>query len=153
MKPAFVEKLAESTEEVFETMVFRRLTREAPIEGEAARPLSNVVGTVGFAGSSTGLVAFHTTTDAARAIAGAMLGLPATDVNGEVPDAVGELTNMIAGSFRTKMADQGDAWAISIPTVTIGSDFQITPTVRGRRVLLPFHMDDHKVFVELIVTG
>ncbi len=67
-------------------------------------------------------------------------------------DAIGEVTNMIAGSFRTKMAAQGQAWAISVPTVTVGSDFYIKPLVNGRRVLLPFKMgEDHEVFVELIM--
>lgn len=153
MSPVFVDKLVASTEEVFATMVFRSLARGLPIEGEALRPGSNVVGTIGFAGSSTGLVAFYSTLDAAREIAGAMLGQPPEEVNGEVPDAIGEVTNMIAGSFRTRMAAEGDVWAISIPTVTMGSDFYIKPMTRGRRVLLPFRMDDHEIFVELIVTS
>lgn len=51
------------------------------------------------------------------------------------------------------MAEEGDVWAISIPTVTMGSDFYIKPMTRGRRILLPFRMDDHEIFVELIVTS
>ena len=73
-------------------------------------------------------------------------------MNGEVADAIGEITNMVAGSFRTKMAAEGDAWAISVPTVTIGSDFYIKPMTNGRRVLLPFRMGEQEIFVELIVT-
>lgn len=149
--PQIVEKLVEATREVFETMVFRPLTTGVPIEGDALRPSSNVVGTVGFAGSQSGLVAFYSTLDAAREIAGAMLGLDPSQVNGEVPDAIGEVTNMIAGSFRTKMAAEGDAWAISVPTVTLGSDFYIKPMVTGQRVLIPFRMDEAEIFVELIL--
>jgi chemotaxis protein CheX len=149
--PQIVAKLVEATREVFETMVFRSLTTGVPIEGEALRPSSNVVGTVGFAGSQSGLVAFYSTMDAAKEIAGAMLGLDPSQVNGEVPDAIGEITNMIAGSFRTKMAAEGDAWAISVPTVTLGSDFYIKPMVTGQRVLVPFRMGDAEVFVELIL--
>ena len=66
-----------------------------------------------------------------------MLGMEPDDVNGEIPDAIGEITNMVAGSFRTRMATEGDAWAISVPTVTMGSDFYIKPMTNGRRVLLP----------------
>ena len=63
------------------------------------RPKSQiVVGTVGFAGSSTGLVAFHGTLDAARDIASAMLGHAGrTSDRGGMADAIGEITNMIAG--------------------------------------------------------
>ncbi len=147
-----IENLAQATAEVFETMVFRSLETGNPIEGEALRPGSNVVGTIGFAGSSSGLVAFYSTLATAREITGAMLGMSPDEVNGEIPDAIGEITNMVAGSFRTRMAQEGDAWAISVPTVTMGSDFYIKPMTNGRRVLLPFRMGEHEVFVELILT-
>jgi chemotaxis protein CheX len=147
-----VDTLMKSTEEVFETMVFRTLKSLVPIEGDALRPQSNVVGTIGFAGGACGLVAFYSTLDAARDIAGSMLGMEPADVNGEMADAIGEVTNMIAGSFRTKMAAHGHSWASSVPTVTMGSDFYIKPLVNGRRVLIPFKMEAHEVFVELIMT-
>jgi chemotaxis protein CheX len=150
--PTLVDTLTKATEEVFETMVFRNLTSLLPIEGEALRPQSNVVGTVGFAGGESGLVAFYSTMEGARDIAGSMLGMEPAQVNGEMVDAIGEITNMIAGSFRTKMVAQGHTWAISVPTVTVGSDFYIKSLTHGRRVLIPFKMDEHEVFVELIMT-
>lgn len=152
MNPGIVHHLVSATTEVFETMVFRELTTGEPVEGDALRPGSNVVGTIGFAGSSCGLVAFYSTLETARDITGALLGLPPSEVHGEVADAIGEITNMVAGSFRTRMAAEGDAWAISVPTVTIGSDFYIKPMTNGRRVLLPFRMGGQEIFVELIVT-
>lgn len=151
MNDPMIETLTGVTKEVFETMVFKPLTSGAPSESEALRPPSNVVGTVGFAGSKKGLVAFYSTLEGARNIAGSMLGMEPADVNGELADAIGEITNMIAGSFRTRMATQGQNWAISVPTVTMGSDFYITTRVNGRRVLLPFKMDADDIFVELIL--
>lgn len=151
MGPNVVETLQSATEEVFETMIFRNLTSQSPIEGDALRPQSNVVGTVGFVGSASGLVAFYSTLDGAREIAGSMLGMDAAEVNGEMADAIGEVTNMIAGSFRTRMAAGGEPWAITVPTVTVGSDFYIKPHVQGRRVLIPFKMEAHEIFVELIL--
>lgn len=151
MNETMISTLTGVTKEVFETMVFRELSSATPIEGQALRPPSNVVGTVGFAGSRKGLVAFYSTLDGARNIAGAMLGMDPREVNGELADAIGEITNMIAGSFRTKMAAEGQSWAISVPTVTMGSDFYITTHVHGRRVLIPFKMQDDEIFVELIL--
>jgi chemotaxis protein CheX len=147
-----IEQLAKSTEEVFETMVFKKLYQGRPIEGDSLRPRSNVVGLVGFGGSLSGLVAFYTTLDAAQEIAGSMLGMPATEVNGEMPDAIGEVTNMIAGSFRLKLAERGETLAISIPSVTVGSDFYTKYASDVRRVLCPFRMDDKELCVELILT-
>ncbi len=151
MQKEMIDKLVEATNEVFETMVFRELDTGVPIEGDALRPRSNVVGTVSFAGSRSGLVAFYSTMATANSIAGAMLGVDPAQVNGEMADAIGEITNMIAGSFRTKMARDGDAWAISVPTVTVGSDFYTKYVTDVQRILCPFRMQDEEIFVELIL--
>lgn len=151
-KTQLIDQLAKATEEVFETMVFKKLTKGSPIEGDALRPRSNVVGLVGFGGSLSGLVAFYTTIDAAQEIAGSMLGMPAADVNGEMPDAIGEVTNMIAGGFRLKLAEKGETLAISIPSVTVGSDFYTKYASDVQRILCPFRMDDNEICVELILT-
>jgi len=151
-KTQLIDQLAKATEEVFETMVFKKLTKGSPIEGDALRPRSNVVGLVGFGGSLSGLVAFYTTIDAAQEIAGSMLGMSAADVNGEMPDAIGEVTNMIAGGFRLKLAEKGETLAISIPSVTVGSDFYTKYASDVQRILCPFRMDDNEICVELILT-
>jgi chemotaxis protein CheX len=131
-------------------MIFRQLQQRETTWGHAVRPKSQIVGTVGFAGSSTGLVAFHLSVAAAREITSAMLGIE-IDEEG-LPDAVGEVTNMIAGAFRTRMAAFQAPWAISVPTVTVGSDFYIKPISTGDRVMVGFAMDAHELFVELIIT-
>ncbi|MEO5819681.1 MAG: chemotaxis protein CheX [Vicinamibacteraceae bacterium] len=147
---SLVDVLVGATTDVFETMVFRQLVPGVTAWGHATRPKSQIVGTVGFAGSSTGLVAFHLSIAAARDMTVAMLGIE-LDEDG-LPDAVGEVTNMIAGAFRTRMAAFQDAWAISVPTVTVGSDFYIKPISTGDRVIVAFAMDTHQLFVELIIT-
>lgn len=151
MREMMVSTLVAATQEVFRTMVAQELSDEAPIPGDALRPKSNVVGTVGFTGSERGLVVFYSTLEAANSIAGAMLGIDPSEVNGDMPDAIGEVTNMIAGSFRTRMADHGDAWAISVPTVTVGSDFYTKYVFDADRVLLPFRMGTSPLYVELIL--
>jgi chemotaxis protein CheX len=145
-----VTHLVEATQEVFGTMVMATLTTGVPIDGDALRPRSNVVGTVSFAGSQSGVVAFYSTMTTAEAIASALLGGPVNDRD-QVADAVGEPTNMIAGTFRNHMARDGSAWAISIPTVTVGSDFYTRYVSDVRRTLCPFRMDDEEIFVELIL--
>jgi chemotaxis protein CheX len=142
-----------ATEEVFETMVFKPLTAGAPTEGHATKPKSQVVATVAFAGHRRGLVSVHSSLATANDIAGAMLGVAAESVNGEMPDAMGEIANMIAGSFRTKLAAVEPASAIAVPTVTIGSDFCTRYGAHVKRVLCPFAMGDQALCVELILTG
>jgi chemotaxis protein CheX len=145
-----IDVLVGATTDVFETMVFRALSAKEPSWGYDVRPKAQVVGTVGFTGSSNGLVAFHATTEVAREVASAMLGGPVED--DALPDVVGEITNMIAGAFRTRMARPDDLWAITVPTVTSGTDFSIKPITTGDRAIVGFDMDGHELFVELIIT-
>ena len=88
--PKMLADLVVATEEVFEKMV-KPVTAHPPMDANAPRPPSHVVATVAFAGHRRGLVAFHSSLNAAREIAGAMLGVRAEAVNGEMPDAIGEI--------------------------------------------------------------
>jgi chemotaxis protein CheX len=150
----FIDELTAATRDVFRTMVFQEVeVASPPTAGEALKPGANVVGTVAFAGRTAGLVVFYSTLDTAQVITASMLGIEPSRVNGELHDAIGELTNMIAGSFRTRMAHaRGETWAISVPTVTVGSDFYTKYVSDVQRVLCPFRMKKAELFVELIVT-
>jgi chemotaxis protein CheX len=150
----FIDELTAATRDVFKTMVFQEVEGSSPVAGEAPRPGYHVVGTVAFAGKTSGLVVFYSTMEAAQIITASMLGIEPRNINGELPDAIGELTNMIAGSFRTRVAhSKGETWAISVPTVTIGSDFYTKYVSDVQRMLCPFHMKNKaELFVELIVT-
>jgi chemotaxis protein CheX len=152
IEPLLIDELTAATRDVFKTMVFQEVESSAPVASDGMRRGANVVGTVAFAGRTSGLVVFYSTMDVAQVITAAMLGIDPASVNGELPDAIGELTNMIAGSFRTRMAHaKGDAWAISVPTVTVGSDFHTRYVSDVQRVLCPFRMNKAELFVELIV--
>jgi chemotaxis protein CheX len=147
----FVPNLVSATREVFTTMLATNLTTGIPIEGDALRPRSNIVATVSFAGPESGVVAFYSTLNTGQQIAAGLLGSPVSTPE-EIADAVGEITNMIAGTFRNQMAQDGAAWAISIPSVTVGSDFYTRFVSDVRRVLCPFRAWDDEIFVELIIT-
>jgi chemotaxis protein CheX len=154
IEQVFIDELITATREVFQTMVFSEVHPANPVNNDAAlRSGRNVVGTIAFTGKTSGLVVFYSTLDVATQITALMLGMEPKDVTGELPDAIGELTNMVGGSFRTRMAHvHGEAWAISVPTVTVGSDFYTKFVSDVQRVLCPFKLGDGEVFVELIVT-
>ena len=150
-----VPDLVIATHDVFETMIGHRLSHDPPIAGEALRPRSNVVACVGIAGSVSGLVAIYSTTDTAKVIAAGLLGISPDELNGEMVDAIGEVANMVAGSFRTRISERGIQCDITVPTVTVGSDFYTSYVSNVERCMCPFKLaehDEHEVCVELIVT-
>lgn len=145
-------QLIAATEEVFERMVFIPVTvgsYDGIVEPDRHH---RVVATVAFAGHRTGFVSFHSSIDIANEIAGAMLGLPTERVNGEMPDAMGEIANMIAGSFRTKMAALEPPWTITCPSVTVGAEFSTRYPSEVSEARVPFTMNGRTVEVELILS-
>jgi chemotaxis protein CheX len=145
-------QLIVATEEVFERMVFVPVTVAAGEDGDALGPHRHVVATVGFAGGRSGFVSFHASIDTAKEIAGAMLGMPVDRINGEMPDAIGEVANMIAGSLRTKMAAFEPAWTITCPSVTVGAEFSTRYPSDVSEARVPFTMNGRTIAVELILS-
>ena len=151
-----VPDLITSTHEVFDTMLGQRLTSDPPTMGEALRPRSNVVACVGMAGSVSGLVAIYSTMDTANVIAAGLLGMSPDELNGEMVDAIGETANMVAGSFRTRITERGISCDITVPTVTVGSDFYTSYVSNVERMMCPFQfteLEGNEIFVELIVSS
>ena len=144
--------LVSATEEVFDTMLAIPLQSQPAVTGPLDVP-ANVVATVAFAGHRKGLVVVYTSLAAARHITSTMLGIPLQEVNGEVPDAMGEIANMVAGQFRNRLAAVEPPSDISVPTVTIGTDFSTLYSSAVQRSRCPFDMEGEPISVELILTG
>ena len=80
-----------------------------------------------------------------------MLGEKYTEVNKEVADAVGELTNMIYGAAKTTLNQLGYNFEMAIPSVIRG-DFQITRADKSATLVIPFHLKNNSTFfVEITV--
>lgn len=137
--------------DVFDTMVGLPLVPAGDPEEGGIRPGATVVGTVGFAGSANGLVSVGTTRAAALAITGALLGADAAAVADDMPDAFGEVTNMVAGAFRTRMAANGNGWSITMPMVTAAENMTVKYSSSATRVVCPFTLGEHALFVELVL--
>lgn len=149
---SIVASLVSATEEVFDTMLALPLSALPEATGAPDAP-ANVVATVAFAGHRRGLVVIYSSMTAARTITGAMLGIDAQDVTTEVPDAMGEIANMVAGTFRLRLTAVEPPSDISVPTVTIGSDFTTLYSSAVHRRRCPFVLHGEPISVELILTG
>jgi chemotaxis protein CheX len=81
-----------------------------------------VAASVQITGAWNGAVEMQFTTDLARVLAEAMLGIPAHEASDEdVADVVGELANMAGGNLKT-LAE--GTCALSLPTVTEGRNLK-----------------------------
>jgi chemotaxis protein CheX len=89
----------------------------------------------------------------ARRTVAAMLMLDKPDelADGDLIDAVGELTNMIGGSIKTSLFQKTPLFDISVPSVYIGQDLQRRSVSEDLCFLVPFRVDDMEFSVEFLM--
>jgi chemotaxis protein CheX len=121
---------------VFENMLGVAITREKPFLRKAFDPQYEVTGVIGLTGKATGTVSFSLPGEVATAIAERLLGERPAGINAQVTDAVGELTNMIAGAAKAQLAEL--ELSLGLPTVVIGRDCCIAFPSRAVPIAIPF---------------
>jgi chemotaxis protein CheX len=125
--------------------------------GPAPHNLTNpqVVGTVGFIGSSNGLIYLYMEVPFATQCARNMLGMDAAEIAeaGEeaVNDAIGELTNMTVGTFKNQLADRGFPCKLTIPSILRGSSFQIDAISSATRRTYHFTIGGQSLIADLLM--
>jgi chemotaxis protein CheX len=120
--------LCQGAQEVFEMMIGVPLRRCA--EG-VAREAGEFTAVIGLAGPVNGVFALRCGEKTAIGIACGMLGMDEVAAKGEVWDALGEVCNMVVGSFKGKMGSIGETSVLSVPTVIHGHDYRVRPLING----------------------
>jgi CheY-specific phosphatase CheX len=110
--------------------------------------LSEVTGMVGIAGPLSATLSLRCSLDSATLIAAKMLGIPPEQAVAQRCDAIGEICNITAGSFKDKIG-LGDRCMLSVPTVLTGRDFQIRSRSVYVRVELPVLYEHEPIWIAL----
>jgi CheY-specific phosphatase CheX len=114
-----------SASETFATMIFLPIEKsdDAADQGDAE---SSLICTITFTGPLQGVFAIRCSAVTAEKIARAMLmSEPDDDLcEADVCDALGEVTNMVLGGIKTRIAETVGEIHISIPSVIKGLDIQ-----------------------------
>ena len=121
-RKSWVSLLELAAGEVFERMLGSHLTRGPESSDEQGLAITSMVG---LAGQICGVLTLRCTVNSAVLMASKMLGVDVEEAGPEMPDAVGEVCNMIAGNFKNKIAGMGDGCMLSVPTVITGADYSL----------------------------
>lgn len=132
-----------SASEVFRMMLNSELAR---IE-HAPQRTAEITAVIGVAGKICGVFSIRCSGRAAALMTAAMLGLPSEEVTKQTWDGVGEICNMVAGNFKTKLNEMGDQCLLSVPTVVSGADYELRSLVNGERLERSFLFQDEPVTV------
>jgi chemotaxis protein CheX len=142
----FTQSLEAAAAEVFEMMVGTHL---GPSEEVNVPRVADYTGMIGLAGDICGVLSFRCTIDSAALIAGRMLGTDERASEECIRDALGEICNMVAGSFKGQLADVAEQCMLSVPTVVSGKDYQLYPLVDGLRIQVSKSFEGSLVWMTL----
>lgn len=134
---------------VLDTMAFVKATAQKPyLKTDNSAP-GDVSGIVAFTGEATGTVSITFDEACIIQIVSNMFGEEIKEMNEEVIDAVGELTNMISGNARMEIETTGKVLHGGIPTVIIGKNHQLTSMAKGPIIAIPFETDAGNYTIEI----
>lgn len=122
--------LSQAAQEVFTMMVGVNLT--VPTE-PITETNGEVTGMVGLAGALCGVLTIRCTKPASTEIASRMLGLSQDEAALHSSDAIGEVCNMVAGAFKSKIHGLEDKCMLSVPTVITGDNYSTHSLIVGNR--------------------
>lgn len=123
MKVEYINPFVVSATHVFATMLECPLTRTGLSLKECLQAEQEISGIIGLSGQAAGTVVLSLSRGIALHAAEMLTGEPHAQINGDVADVVGELTNMVAGSAKSQLA-QFDM-SISLPNVIVGKNHVI----------------------------
>lgn len=150
--------LIRSVEHVFRTMVRHPIAlAETTSSYDPSRigAGEQVIASVGFVGVASGLLYLRMTDRFARTVAGQVLKMTDLELIAEGPDtvkdAIGELTNMLAGTFKNTLCDQGYRCRLTLPTIVRGEHVNVVAVKEATRQVFYFETQGMPVVVDLQV--
>jgi chemotaxis protein CheX len=147
MKAEYINPFLNAAISVFDTMLGTTLIREEPFLKSGAQPNHEVSGVIGLSGKAKGMVVLSLCREAAISATAKMLGERPKEINADVADAVGELTNMIAGSAKARLEHL--AMSVSLPSVITGKSHCIEFPKNVTPICIPFDCEWGSVTVEV----
>jgi|HubBroStandDraft_1064217.scaffolds.fasta_scaffold58390_3 chemotaxis protein CheX len=141
-----------SVEEVFEMMVGLKCRRTTASEPPAYHTAS-VTAVVGFGGLLSGACIFRLGSETAIKVAAHMTGIEFAEVDDTVKDAVGEVCNMLAGSWKGKVPELAANCGLSVPAVITGSDYNLHVQAPEFQLHHAYAFEGHTFAVTIVCDG
>lgn len=135
-----------AVEEVFEIMLGQRVK---PVSAAEHEPKREFTAMVGLAGGLCGILTLACAGNTAREMTKCMLSAEIADSEDQVSDALGEISNMIAGNFKNKLAGTDGRCMLSVPTVIKGEEYSVRSLADGGNLETVILFEDEAVAVSL----
>ncbi len=143
----YVNPLIIATRDTFEMMLDCTPVRSGLRLKQPGEGLAEVNAVIGISGGAAGTVVVGMSSETAREVLKRMIGAEAYEVNDEVCDAVGEITNMITGAAKAQLAKY--QLSISLPSVVTGEGLQLHFPTSVCPMVIEFQSDIGPLTIEV----
>jgi chemotaxis protein CheX len=135
---------------VLDMMGHTKLKPEKPYvknDKEACGDISGLIGMVGPQARGSLSITF----DGALAlkVMERMVGEKVADIDDDVCDMVGEITNMVTGGAKKELASKNYQFDMATPEVVSGKNHIINHKYEGKVIVIPFNSDSGKAYIEI----
>ena len=150
MDAALVNPFIEGTLHILDTTAFVKVKPETPFLKKDRKSLGDISGYLEISGDFTGSAVVSFSEESILGIVSAMFGEDMTEINDEIKDAVGEISNMVAGHVTTKIAELSKKVKVKFKEIKMGQGTLI-PHIEGAKYVLalPFRTTKGKVVIEV----
>jgi len=149
MDAKLINPFINATLNVLKTMAFVSTKPGKPYLKKDDMAQGDVTGVIGITGEANGSVSVTFDERSILKIVSNMFGEEMKEINGEITDAVGELTNMISGQARKELEEAGKVFEAAIPSVITGKNHCITHITHGPKIAIPFEIEEGIFTIEV----
>lgn len=154
MDASLVNPFIEGALYILDTTALVKVEPEPIFLKNDAVSLGDITGMLNMDGDISGSIAITFHKKSILGVVSAMFGEEMTEMNEEIDDAVGEISNMIAGQVTTKMAELGKKVKIKLTNVVSGKDHVVEHIDGAENVLaIPFKTTKGRFFIEVSIKG
>jgi chemotaxis protein CheX len=134
--------LDRAVEEVFGLMLGVQVVK---LEGEPGSDSGRetLTAVIGLAGAMSGACTIQARAETAMLMTSRMVGMPMDTVDDAVLDGLGEISNMLAGAWKSKIPALNADCLLSVPTVVTGKQYTVHRQTPNFYVARNYRLDDH----------
>ncbi|PIE61231.1 MAG: chemotaxis protein CheX [Desulfobacterales bacterium] len=150
MDVSLVNPFIEGALNILDTTAFVKVTPAPPFLKTHDTAQGDITGFLEISGDLEGTAAISFSEKSILGIVSAMFGEEMTELNDEITDAVGEISNMIAGHVTTKIGELDKKVNVKFVSVYHGREQTIPHTKAGTHVVsLPFRTTKGQMIIEV----
>lgn len=149
MRVEFINPFLSSMLNVMSTMAKINLIPEKPTLKKDETSMGDVSGLIGMVSPETkGSLSITFDEPLALATMKGMVGETPTELNEEIIDLVGEITNMVTGGAKRMLSEKGIEFDMATPIVVSGIDHTIHHKSKGPVVIIALRSQQGKAYIE-----